>query len=261
MEPRLSESKLNRDWVVWSGAVLLFLSGFLWAQFLPSSEFWKSEFDMKAVDYFSVASAIATAIAAFAAWRSASISRDAATDSRSFSRMQAYILHKQQFEVLLSDIEKELGITFREKNGLYNDIFPDNRHTDRPFSMKANGPEFYAWIDSFKDLVEQTNVHPPMGFRELKAWMVEQVVLADNFLRFRYSVDNETFRVGEIDTQVSIEDPMYGLELCNTVLNHFHVFGMIDGYLGMSSPPSWFETSLKEFKFRIYTHDEDCEYK
>lgn len=216
---------------------------------------------MKAVDYFSVASAIATAIAAVAAWRSASISRDAATDSRTFSRMQAYVLHKQQFEVLLADIEKELTVTFRERNGLYNDIFPDNRHMNRPFSMKANGPEFYAWIESFRELVAQTIVHPPMGFKELKIWLVEQIILADNFLRFRFSVDNETFRVSTIDTQVSLEDPMYALSLSSTVLNHFYVFGMIDDYLGMATPPPWFDEALENFKFHIFLRDEGCEYK
>lgn len=216
---------------------------------------------MKPVDYFSVASAIATAVAALAAWRSASISSLAATDSRSFSRMQAYIIHRQQFEVLLNDIEKELTVSFREKNGLYNDIFPDNRHIDRPFSMKANGVEFNAWAETFKKLLAQTNKHPPMHRRELKTWMVEQIMLTGNYLRFRFTIDHESFRIEDIDTQVSIEDPMLALSLSSKVLNHFYVFGMIDHYLGMSTPPDWFEDSLKDFKFRIYTSGDGCDYK
>jgi hypothetical protein len=215
---------------------------------------------MKTVDYFSVASAIATAIAAFAAWRSATISSVAAIDSRTFSRMQTYILHRQQFEILLRDIEQELSVTFREKNGLYNDIFPDNRHIDRPFSMKAHGPAFYSWIASFNELVEQTNKHPPMHFRELKIWMVEQVVLADDCLRFRFTVDNETFRVSTIDTMISIDEPMYSLSLSNSVLNHFFVFGMIDDYVGMSNPPPWFDEALRDFKLQIFLRDEGCSY-
>lgn len=175
--------------------------------------------------------------------------------------MQAYVLHKQQFEVLLTDIEKELDITFREKNSLYNDIFPDNRHMDRTFSMKANGQEFYAWVESFKALVMQACQHPPMASRELKIWLIEQILLADNFLRFRFTVDDQTFRVSTIDTQVSLENPMYSLSLSNTVLNHFYVFGMIDDYLGMATPPPWFDEALNDFKFHIFLRNEGCEYK
>ena len=252
---------MKKDWVIWGGAVSLFISGFLWAQFLPNSEFWKSEFDMKPVDYFSVASAIATAIAAFAAWRSASISSVATTDSRTFSRMQAYILHRQQFEVLLSDIEKELSVIFKEKNGLYNDIFPDNRHIDRAFSMKAHGLEFSAWAETLKTLVAKTNKFPPMQQRELRSWMFDQALLTGNYLRFSFKIEGQSFRLGTFDTQISIDDSMLALRLSSRILNHFSVFGMTDTYFGMSTPPHWFDEALQEFKLSIYNNDLGCDYK
>ncbi|OFJ45675.1 hypothetical protein BJN42_11665 [Pseudomonas koreensis] len=252
---------MNRDWVVTGCAFLLFLSGFLWAQFLPDSEFWKSQFKMDTGDYIGAASAIAAAIAAFAAWRSASVSSAAATDSRSFSRMQAYILHKQLFETLLIDIERELDITFRERNGLYNDIFPDNRHLERPFNMQAHGAAFTDWIEKFKELIDQTYFNPPMQPPQMKIWMVEQVVLADDCLRFKFTVDDETFRISTIDTKISLEEPMYALSLSNTVLNHFCVFGLVNDYLVMSDSPPWFDQHLRDFKFYNFLHDNSCDYR
>ncbi|VVN43938.1 hypothetical protein [Pseudomonas fluorescens] len=252
---------MKKDWVVWGGALLLFLSGFLWAQFLPNSEFWKSEFDMKPVDYFSVASAIATAIAAFAAWRSASISSVAATDSRTFSRMQAYILHKQQFEVLLSDIEKELSVIFKEKNNLYNDIFPNNRHIEKPFTMTAHGTQFDAWGETFKILVTQTNQYPPMDERELREWLIDQAMLTGDYLRFNFKIEDKSFRLGALDTHVSALNPMFSLMLSSKVLNHFYVFGMVYEYLEMSTPSHYFVESLEKFKLNIYNDDLDCDYR
>lgn len=251
---------MKRDWVVIGSAILLFLSGFLWAQFLPDSEFWKSKLDIDANKIFTAASAIATAIAAIAAWKSASISSVSATDSRAFSRMQAYILHKQQFDTLLVDIEKELEVTFRERNGLYNDIFPDNRHVDRPLNTKAHGPAFFQWIETFNELLQLTHKYPPMAGHEIKIWMVEQVVLSDDCLRFRFSTEDQTFRVSTIDTKVSLEDPLYCLGLTNSVLNHFYVFGMIDDWLGMPNCPPWFEEALRQFRLDIYLGNTGCDY-
>ncbi|MEB0008661.1 hypothetical protein QN412_02905 [Pseudomonas sp. RTB3] len=242
-------SELKKDWMVWCLCISLFLAGGIYFNMLP--EFiWKKEIGFS--DLVGGASAIAAAVAAFAAWRSATISSNAAKDSRSFLRMQAYIMHRQQFEVLLNQVEKELSVSFKAKDSLYNDIFPNNRHLDREFSMRADGVELQAWVITFQKLLTQTNKYPAMERRELRTWLVETVTLNGNYLRLTYENESPSLMVEDIDTQITLDNPMRALKISSDVLNHFFVFGMIEKYLGMSTPPRWFYEGLDKYRLEEF---------
>ncbi|WP_421551790.1 hypothetical protein [Pseudomonas yamanorum] len=251
---------MKKDWVIWVGCIGLFFAGGIYFNMLPQLV-WKRDIGIS--DLVAGASAVAAAFAAFAAWKSALISSEAASDSRVFSRMQAYIMHRQQFEALLTQIEKELSVRFKEKDGLYNDIFPNNRHLKLPFSMEANGEEFKAWSSFFKELLGKTNTYPAMGLRELKTWMVDQLMLTGNYLRFDFDLDSDigVFIIEGIKTRVSMDDPMLSLRLASKVINHFSVFGMTDAYLGMSSPPEYFVDALKDLQLTTFTGGGGCQYR
>lgn len=223
---------------------------------MPPDFVWKKEIGV--ADVVGGLSAIAAAVAAIAACRCASISRDMAEQSRLFSRMQAYVMHRQQFEALLVQIEHDCSIKFRKKDALYNVIFPDNRHMERAFSMSAHGIEISTWKDSFVKLRDRSNKYPGMDVRELSTWMIEQVLLYSNGLKFEFNVEGRVFYLGEIKTNIGLEQPMLPLKKISEVLNQLLVFGMVDEYMGMSSPPSWFDESLQSladscpnFKFAV----------
>ncbi|WP_095151837.1 hypothetical protein [Pseudomonas sp. Irchel s3b5] len=233
---------MKKDWVIWVTCICLFFAGGVYFNMLDGMS-WKKEVGLS--DVIGGISAVAAAVAAIAAWQSARISRDSAEQSRLFSRMQAYVMHRQQFEALLAQIEHDCAIKFRKKDALYNDIFPDNRHMGRAFDMSAHGVEVFSWKQSFLNLRERSNKYPGMGIRELSTWMIDQVFLYSNSLRFEFEAEGKVFYLGGIRTNIGLEQPMLPLKKISDVLNQILIFGMVDEYMAMSSPPNWFDESLK----------------
>lgn len=232
---------MKKDLMVWFISVGLFLAGGVFFHILPSFS-WDKKIGV--ADAIGLMSVMAAAFAAIAAWRSAAVSQKAAEQSRLFSRMQAYILHRQHFEVLLGQMEKEYSVVFGKRDKLYNDIFPDNRHMDRDFNIRSTGVQVDSWKASFKSLMARSNKHSAMDFRELGSWMIDQVMLSGNYLKFDFEIEGPMFHLGGIKTNVGIDEPMLPLKKISDVLNQLLIFGMVDEYLGMSSPPECFHESL-----------------
>lgn len=232
---------MKKDKLIWLVCIGLFLAGGVFFHILPDFS-WDKEIGV--TDAIGLMSAMAAAFAAIAAWRSATVSQKAADQSRLFSRMQAYILHRQHFEVLLGQVEKDCSVLFIKRDELYNDIFPDNRHMDREFNMRSTGIQVDSWKSSFKSLMARSNKYSEMEFRELSSWMIDQVLLSGNFLRFNFEIEGPMFHLGGIKTNIGIDQPMLLLKKISDVLNQLLVFGMVDEYLGMTSPPEFLHKSL-----------------
>lgn len=232
---------MKKDKMIWLVCLGLFLAGGIFFHILPDFS-WDKEIGV--TDAIGLISAMAAAFAAIAAWRSVIVSQKSAEQSRLFSRMQAYILHRQHFEVLLGQMEKEYSVVFIRRDALYNNIFPDNRYMDREFNMRSTGVQVDSWKSSFKSLMARTNIHSAMDFRELSSWMIDQVMLSWNFLNFDFEIEGPMFHLGGIKTNIGVDQPMLLLKKISGVLNQLLVFGMVDEYLPMSSPPEFLHKSL-----------------
>ncbi|MNO06942.1 hypothetical protein D3C81_2289350 [compost metagenome] len=67
---------------------------------------------MKLGDWFAALSAIATAAAAFAAWKAASAAQKQSSDGAVSIRRQTYKMHYDMFNEWLDGIEEELKVKF-----------------------------------------------------------------------------------------------------------------------------------------------------
>ncbi|WP_074752131.1 hypothetical protein [Pseudomonas abietaniphila] len=68
--------------------------------------------EFRLIDYFSVISTVATAVAAYAAWRAASAVQKQSFDSALSGRQQLYRMHVESFNEWLDGIEADQQVVF-----------------------------------------------------------------------------------------------------------------------------------------------------
>lgn len=186
---------MKKDWVIFTGCIGLFASGFIFARllaqfgYLPAIFFkWEDKLDIGTI--FNIVAAIATALAAYAAFRSADTARSAAKDSRAFARIQTYTSHQQQFDRLLDECQTEMGVAFFRRIELYDKIFPTNRNSEKPFTSYAEGALVRRWANRYDQLrgdVESDAAPDDEGFCR---WIVGCVSLA-NDMNFTFKEPSE----------------------------------------------------------------------
>ncbi|MFF5865947.1 hypothetical protein [Pseudomonas sp. NPDC012596] len=224
---------MKRDWLILIGCVGLFFSGFVFAGLLAQFGVlqavfivWEEKLDIGTI--FNIVAAIATALAAYAAFRSADIARAAAMDSRSATRIQAYIQHQQQFDRLLDESQAEMGIAFFRRIELYDNLFPENRYADKPFTLKAEPAVVLAWGNRYDQLKGVAESELPPLEEDFPKWMIGCMELANKM--------NFTHKEPEVG-QVYINgrsysyfdsDPAKPLHNLAEVIHRLARFGLID---------------------------------
>jgi len=175
---------MKKDWIVLGGCVCLFSAGYVFsrliAQLLHPTELgltWENKIDIGTI--FNIVAAVATSLAAFAAFQSAKIARDAAKDSQAFARTQTYTSHQQQFDRLLDECQSEMGIAFFRRIELYDKLFPANRDSSKPFNTFGNSALIRAWSDSYAKLRSVVANDVPPEFEGIHEWMIGCLVLAN----------------------------------------------------------------------------------
>lgn len=101
-------------------AVAVAVLGLLTVGIMIGSQ-WGSLMDL------NVIIALATAIAAGAAWRSAVVAQKTAEEQRRETTIAQYHRHLERFHQVLADLEKEWDIIILRKDELYRNIFPKNQ--------------------------------------------------------------------------------------------------------------------------------------
>ncbi|UST91925.1 hypothetical protein [Pseudomonas siliginis] len=224
---------MKKDWVIFVGCIGLFASGFIFARLLAQFGYlpaiyikWEDKLDIGTI--FNIVAAIATALAAYAAFRSADTALSAAKDSRAFARVQTYTSHQQQFDRLLDECQAEMGIAFFRRIELYDKIFPTNRYSEKPFTSCAEAALVSQWgnrYDRLRGAVE-SNVAP--DDEDIRKWIIDCVSLA-NDMNFTLKQPSE----GQIwinDSTYSYFDHNPGKPLYNIAetIHRLARFGLMD---------------------------------
>jgi hypothetical protein len=225
---------MRRDWVIITGCVGLFLAGFVFsgliAQFGGTNQLssnWDSKVDIGTV--FNIVAAIATALAAYAAFRSAKIASDAAKDSQSFGRLEILASHQQQFDRLLDDAEKEMRIGFFRRVYLYDRLFPANRNLAESFTANCDSETVEGWVRRYKWIGDVVTLKAPPSPQELHEWMKQCAILANdmNFtLPQLQPGSGEILIEGHINSNFA-ENPGKPLYFLGEVLHRLATFGLI----------------------------------
>ncbi|MBD9629788.1 hypothetical protein [Pseudomonas sp. PDM19] len=251
---------MSRDKVIFLGCLCLFAAGAVWGKVLPSIEL--SEFavptdgfwSFKIVDVFQMVSGLATAFAAFAAWKSAVIAKDSATiaklsadtakrsadESRNFSMLQAYSNHRDRFDKFLDQTESDLGIRFENRERLYRDIFPNNGKPGCDLQTAGHGVELAAWKKRYKELSEHANSRGFSSERDFISWAVDTVALSGNYLRYRLELGGKKFiwADGLIKTYLVAGSSSIVLHTICEVLRRLEFFALGDDDIPYVSPTS-----------------------
>lgn len=189
---------------------------------------WDSKIDIGTV--FNILSAIATAIAAFAACWSAQLAARATVSSQADARMQIYVAHQQQFDRMLDDAEKEMRISFFRRIHLYDRLFPANRHLDQDFTPKALDSAVSEWLAQYKECEKLVSSGLSPSPEYIHDWMKRCVTLADS-MNFRFRQLNigegEILWQGDIPTWFARNagKPFYNL---GEVLHRLATFGLLE---------------------------------
>lgn len=212
------------DRMVWVGCVLLFFAGGVYFNILPDLT-WKTEVSF--ADVVGGFSAIAVAFAAYASWKAANIAKRSAEDSRSFTRAQLYMSHRQDFTELLDYIASELQVIFYRKNDLYYKLFPRNHYSGDTFEAVGHSDLVANWAAKYSDIVSFTE--GAASDSELDDWILKCSNLSDDMnFAFPSLKDDEPelylyADLNPIQTQFSI-NPARPVFLLAEVMNHIFAF-------------------------------------
>ncbi len=212
------------DRMVWIGCALLFLAGGVYFNILPALT-WKKE--VSVADVVGGTSAIAAAFAAYASWKAANISKQSAADSKSFTRAQLYMSHRQDFTELLDYIASELKVVFYRKNDLYYKLFPCNHYSGETFETIGKKEVTDSWSKKYLEIVSFTKGESSDS--EIDRWIIECSRLCDamNFALPRLGNDEPELYLyaltEPIQTQFSTT-PARPVFLLAEVMNHIFAF-------------------------------------
>jgi hypothetical protein len=214
------------DRVIWTGCVGLFVAGALFSYAAFGAE---PADGFRLVDYFSVLSAVATAIAAYAAWRAASAAQKQSFDSALTGRRQLYRTHVESFNEWLDGIEADQKIVFYRRHELYESMFPTNRNPALTFT-ETGDKEIAAWEHSFKKLDDLACMPTTPDRRTVEHWVADYMFLK-SYLRFT-SLDPDRDQVrfdGRIPSGVSRENIETVLPVLGVVLSALSKFAFVGG--------------------------------
>ncbi|WP_053162025.1 hypothetical protein [Pseudomonas brassicacearum] len=224
---------MKKDWIILVGCVGLFGSGFVFARllaqfgYLPAVFFvWEEKLDIGTI--FNIVAAIATALAAYAAFRSADTARVATMDSRASTRIQTYIQHQQQFDRLLDESQAEMGIAFFRRIELYDKMFPSNRHADKSFSLHADTTVILSWGNRYDQLRGIAESELPPIEEDFPKWMIGCMELA-NRMNFTHKEPKEgQVYINGRNYSYFDSDPAPPLHNLAEVIHRLARFGLID---------------------------------
>lgn len=210
---------------------------------------WKKEVGV--ADVVGGFSAIAAAVAAFAAWRAASIANKQSSDSALSIRWQMYKMHLESFNEWLQGIETDQGVVFYRKHELYEIMFPFNRDPSQAFSDKGSS-EVVSWGSSFGKLADLACTYKFSGAREVEAWIFDYARLTGCM---RYSLlpinARQFFLDDRLPTGVSVDNHEAILRVMGKVVERLSKFAFVESasvYRGMTSE---FESSFMSFYYDV----------
>ncbi|MGX1127271.1 hypothetical protein AB7M23_004064 [Pseudomonas sp. HLS-6 TE3448] len=103
--------------------------------------------------------------------RAANISKQSAEDSKSFTRAQLYMSHRQDFVELVDYLSNELDIVFVRKYELYQRLFPRNHYSGNHFDADGSPAVLDGWAKRYQAIVELTDHE--LSEVELDFWIME----------------------------------------------------------------------------------------
>ncbi len=242
---------LKRYWVVWGGCVGVFLFGGLFSFAIfgvsPREGF-------RLIDFFSVLSAVATAVAAFAAWRAASAAQKQSFDAALSGRRQMYRMHFESFNEWLDGIQEDQKVCFYRRHELYESIFPSNRNPSLAFS-EVGDAEISAWERSFKNLADLACTSSTPTRREVSTWVGEYMILS-GFMRYTL-LDPDLDQIllsGELRSGLSRENYEVALRVMSIVLGSMADFAFVNYSPAFRGITSEFKEAYIEFVDAVQIH-------
>lgn len=232
-----------KDRVIWGGCVGLFLTGglFVYAFSGGSSE------GLKIVDLFAILSAVATAIAAFAAWKAAMAAQKQSFDTAISIRRQTHKMHVESFNEWLDGMESELDIKFFRRYELYETMFPDNRNPALEFSEVGNS-EVQAWQRSFVKLADLACSSTQPSRRDVESWVGDFMRLSGHMRYTFLSAKEVQIYLGDwIPSGISYDNYKRALPVMGMLLSGLSKFAFIDGRSSHRGMSPAFELAFKDF--------------
>lgn len=239
-----------RDKVIWGGCLGLFVAGGLF--FLGVSGSSTSE-DLKLVDWFTALSAIATAAAAFAAWKAADAAQKQSLDTSLATRRQLYTMHLEQFGVWLDAIEDEFKVKFYSRHELYEIIFPNNRNPALPFS-ETGSSEVLSWRSSFEKLTNRASGLEKLTLRDIEMWLFDYGSLTGH-MRYTYrSAKARQVRLDKrIPTGIGDGNHKEALSVMASVVSAISKFSFCGGDVYSKSVSERFKEDFSDFLREVIT--------
>ncbi|WP_409487916.1 hypothetical protein ACK1U3_18395 [Pseudomonas promysalinigenes] len=229
--------------------MMLFLAGGVFFNIIPEIKF-KSEISIS--DFVGGLSAIAAAVAAYASWKAANISKQSAEDSKSFTRVQLYMSHREDFIELLDYIAAELKVVFFRKNDLYAKLFPNNHYSGAVFEAKASDGVIDVWLAEYEEIKLVTS-REPIDL-ELDLWVMRCSTLSEE-MHFVFPQSKEPqlyLHAFELPIQTQFtQSPARPVFYLGEVMNHlrsFSGYGKIEPLLLADHP---FEHHFSNYFARI----------
>lgn len=214
------------DRVILAGCVGLFIAGALFSYAVFGAA---SVEGFRLVDWFSILSTVATAIAAYAAWRAASAAQKQSFDSALAGRRQMYRTHVESFNEWLDGIEADQKVTFYRRHELYESMFPNNRNPALGFTEVGHS-EISAWEASFKKLADLACSPIRPDWRSVEHWVADYMFLT-GYMRFT-ALDQARDQIrlgGDIPSGVSRENVEKVLPVMGMVLTSLSGFAFVGG--------------------------------
>lgn len=235
---------MTKDKVIWGGCIGLFLAGGLFTHAFagaPPAE------GVKLVDWFAILSAVATAIAAFAAWRAASAAQKQSFDTAISIRRQTHKMHVESFNEWLDGMESEFGIKFFRRYELYETMFPCNRNPALEFSEVGNS-EIQSWQRSFAKLADLSCNPIQPSRREVERWIGDFMWLAGCMKYTFLSVSEvQVYLDNRIPSGISFDNYKRVLPVMGMVLNGLLKFAFINGRSSDRGMSAEFEFAFSDF--------------
>ncbi|MDC6381264.1 hypothetical protein BW687_013910 [Pseudomonas graminis] len=232
------------DRVIGIGCICLFAAGALFSH----AAFGAAPADgFRVVDYFSVLSAIATAIAAYAAWRAASAAQKQSFDTAMSGRRQMYRTHLESFNEWLDGIEADQQIKFYRRHELYESMFPKNRNPALDFTDTGD-TEISAWVASFENLAAQACSLKQPDRRTVEHWVSDYMFLSWHMKFTNLNPDMDQIRLdGRLASGISRENFESVLPVMGSVLSSLSAFAFIGPRSASRGVTSEFRAGFLDF--------------
>ncbi len=233
-----------KDKVIWGGCIGLFLAGSLFSHAFVNA---KPDGGISLNEWFAILSAVATSIAAFAAWRAASAAQKQSFDTALSIRRQTHKMHVESFYEWLDGMESEFGVKFFRRYELYEVMFPCNRNPDLEFSETGHS-EIQAWQRSFAKLADMACSPVQPGIREVEHWVGDFMWLSGH-MRFTFLNASEVqiYLDDRIPSGISFDNYKRALPVMGMILTGLSKFAFVEGRSSDRGMSAEFEFAFSEF--------------